>query len=149
MVCIALQLINTAVHNSHPLSREKRIFTNPIATRSPCCIFLAQSVSCISPYRARVILCTQSASAISIQQITPDYMPFVRDLSAHFRKHANLRHVAGNNGEHQHHPTALAATITGRKCVTDSCNNVVVNPRLAYCNGCWQARKDFQENYLA
>ena len=63
MVCIALQLINTAVHNSHPLSREKRIFTNPIATRSPCCIFLAQSVSCISPYRARVILCTQSASA--------------------------------------------------------------------------------------
>ena len=76
-------------------------------------------------------------------------MPFVRDLSAHFRKHANLRHVAGNNGERQHHPTALAATITGKKCVTDSCNNVVVNPRLAYCNGCWQTRKDFQGNYLA
>jgi hypothetical protein len=33
-------------------------------------------------------------------------MPF-RDLSAHFRKHANLRHVAGNNGERQHHPTAF------------------------------------------
>ena len=71
----------------------------------------------------------------SVQQITPDHMPF-RDLLAHFRKHANLRHVAGNNGERQHHPTALAATITGKKCVTDSCNNVVVNPRLAYCNGC-------------
>ena len=30
----------------------------PLPLRSPCCIFLAQSVSCISPYRAREILCT-------------------------------------------------------------------------------------------
>ena len=41
-------------------------------------------------------------------------MPF-RDLLAHFRKHANLLHVAGTNGHHQQHPTAaLAATIIGK-----------------------------------
>jgi hypothetical protein len=63
------------------------------------------------------------------------------DLFAHFRKHANLLHVAGN-GQHQQHPTANAATTADKKCVTDSCHNVVVNPRLSCCNGCWQDRKD-------
>ena len=56
LVCIALPLINTAAHSSHPLSREKRIHQSP-ALRYPCSICLAQAVSCISPYRARVEAC--------------------------------------------------------------------------------------------
>jgi hypothetical protein len=40
------------------------------------------------------------------------------------------------------HPTANTTTTADKKCVTDICHNVVVNPRLSYCNGCWQVRKD-------
>jgi hypothetical protein len=32
---------------------------------------------------------------------------------------------------------------------TDTCHNVVVNPRLSYCNGCWQVRKDSKKITLS